>query len=178
MNIETDRLLLRDINENDLNFIYEMDKSPLVYYYDEDIEPSKEDVFDRYKARIENMKLNSDKHYIFLITLKNKGLPIGEVHANLNWEALKEWELGFKLHPDFWGNGYASEAVKAVIKFLFEEIYVHKIVGFCNAKNEKSSKLMMNVGMKKDGILREGRLLRNEWCDEYIFSMLSKDYFA
>ncbi|MCG8639342.1 MAG: GNAT family N-acetyltransferase, partial [Desulfobacterales bacterium] len=88
---------------------------------------------------------------------------------------MREWEIGYALHPDHWGNGYASEAAKLLLKYAFENLNAHKVVGFCNADNKKSASLMERIGMKRDGILREGRILNNKWYDEYVYSILDKE---
>lgn len=177
MIIKSDRLILRNLSETDLDFIYVLESNPLVYLYDENEEPSKEHIYEKYCKRITSMIQNKDKYFVFLIALLPEEIPVGEIHIQLNWEEICEWEIGYKLHPDYWGNGYASEAAKLMLKFLFESLNAHKVVGFCNANNKKSANLMERIGMKRDGILREGKLLRKEWCDEFVYSILNRDYY-
>lgn len=154
-----------------------MESEPLVCYYEEDEEPSKEKIYEKYNKRIPRMEKIPEEYLIFLIRIHPEDTPIGLVFIQLNWGEMREWEIGYELHPVYWGNGYATEAVILLVKYTFENLDAHKIVGFCNANNEKSANLMERIGMKRDGLLREGRLWRNEWCDEYVYSILEREYF-
>jgi RimJ/RimL family protein N-acetyltransferase len=176
MEIKSERLILKELKQKDLNFIYKMASEPLVYLYDEDEEPSKEQIYEKYMKKISGMEEDPDKQLIFLINLLPEEVPIGEVHIRLNWEYIREWEIGYVLHADYWGNGYASEAVNLVLKHIFENFNAHKVVGFCNANNKKSANLMERVSMKRDGILREGKLWHKEWCDESVYSILEREF--
>ena len=179
MEIKNERLILKELQQKDLDFMYKMASDPLVYLYNSDEEsPSEEQIYEKYIKKISKMKEHADKHFIFLISILPEEVPIGEVHIQLNWETHREWEVGFVFHPDYWGSGYASEAVKLVFKYIFENLNAHKIVAFCNANNKKSSNLMERVGMKRDGLLREGILWHKEWCDEFVYSILEREFIS
>jgi RimJ/RimL family protein N-acetyltransferase len=178
MEIMSERLILKELSLKHLDFIYKMERNYLVYQYEEAEEPNKEQTYKKYIDKIGEMEKAQGKSLIFLICILPDETPVGEVHIKLNWEEIREWEVGYTLHPDYWGNGYASEAVKVVLKHVFDNLNAHKVVGFCNANNKKSANLLERVGMKRDGILREGKLWSNEWCDEYVYSILEKDYLA
>ena len=147
-----------------------------VYLYEADEKPNKEQIYINYNKKISRMEEAPEEYLIFLICILPEEIPIGQVFIQLNWEEMREWEIGYEVYPDYWGNGYATEAVAILIKHSFKNLKAHKIVGFCNANNKKSAKLMERVGMKRDGILREGRLWRKEWCDEYVYSILEREY--
>ena len=178
MEIKGERLILKQLSHKHLGFIYKMKCNYLVYQYEEIEELSKEQTYKKYMDKINEMEEAQGKSLILLICVLPDETPVGEVHIKLNWEEIREWEVGYTLHPDYWGNGYASEAAKLALKHVFDNQNAHKVVGFCNANNAKSANLMERVGMKRDGILREGKLWRNEWCDEYVYSILEKDYLA
>lgn len=178
MELKSKRVVLKQLKHEDLEFIDKMSREPLVYYYEADEEPRKGETFEKYSKKIARMEQNPDKYLIFLIHILPEETPIGEVIVQLNWETMREWEIGYKVHPDYWGNGYATEAVELLMKYTFEQLNAHKIVGFCNANNVKSARLMERVGMQRDGLLREGRLWHYEWCDEYVYSILDREYRA
>jgi RimJ/RimL family protein N-acetyltransferase len=177
LEIKGDRLVLKKLKREDLEFIYEMEKNPLVYYYEADEEPSKEKICKKHNSNLSRMEEYPEEYLVFLIRVNQEDTPIGQVFIQLNWEEMREWEIGYVLYPDYWGKGYATEAVMMLVKYTFENLDAHKIVGFCNANNEKSAKLMERIGMNRDGLLREGRLWHKEWCDEYVYSILEREYF-
>lgn len=175
MELKTNRLILKKMKSEVLNFVYNLASNQQVYYYEADKEPNKDDVFKNFQGKIDRMEKTPNEYQIYIVYLYPKEIPIGVVFIQLNWEETREWEIGYELHPDFWGKGYATEAVKLLLNHCFDTLNAHKIVGFCNANNKKSSKLMERIGMTRDGLLREGRLWHNEWCDEYVYSILEKE---
>jgi RimJ/RimL family protein N-acetyltransferase len=178
MEFRNNRLLLRKLSEADLEFMYILKSNRLVYIFEEDEEPSKGQIYKRYSERLAKMEQEPGKFFILLITKLPEEIPIGEIHIHLDNERTRFWEIGFALHPDYWGKGYVTEAAKLLIAYTFKKLNAHKIMGCCNGNNKKSAACMERIGMQKEGLIREGRLLRNEWCDEYVYSMLDKDYFS
>lgn len=171
------RINLKPIQESDLEFIYKMSKHPKVYEYEEDKEPTHKEIYNKFYGRISKMEHERDEYYSLLIIIQDTKETIGEIHFHLDNKKTRCWELGYSLHPEYWGNGYATEAVKLAIQFMFENANAHKIIGCCNGKNLKSAKCMERSGMLQEGCIREARSLRGKWCDELVFSILDRDYF-
>jgi RimJ/RimL family protein N-acetyltransferase len=59
-------------------------------------------------------------------------------------------EIGWRLHPDFWGRGYATEAAAAALRFGFEEAGLNEIVAFTTTLNTRSQAVMARIGMRRD----------------------------
>ena len=108
--------------------------------------------------------------------VENNGVRIGEVHVACNWEETLEWEIGWYLLSEYWGNGFATEAVKAVIQFAFSHFKINRLAAFLNAENKRSAALAERVGMFLEGRLRETRLVNGVYCDEYVFSVLKREF--
>lgn len=70
-----------------------------------------------------------------------------------------------------------KRVINALLKHIFQKHNAHNVVGFCNSNNKKSTNLMEMVGMKRDGVLREGKLWHTEWCDEFVYSILEREFF-
>ena len=173
--ISTDRLLLTPLNENVLNFITELEQRRESYKHDADVAPAAEKIAERCRWFIERARLLPAEGAIRWIINKNNS-PIGEVHLTCNWETTHEWEIGYKLMKEYWGNGFACEAVKAVIKYAFANFDVNRIAAFINAENIKSAALAERAGMTKDGRLREVRFVKGTYNDEYVFSILKREF--
>ncbi|MGI1805655.1 GNAT family N-acetyltransferase [Exiguobacterium sp. TDN 0502] len=89
------------------------------------------------------------------------GRFIGTVGLN-NWSPYaKKAELGFELHPDFWRQGYGSEAVQEVIRFSFEELGLFRLGAVTFLENEASYRLLEKLGFTYEGVLR-GYLYQDE----------------
>jgi RimJ/RimL family protein N-acetyltransferase len=59
-------------------------------------------------------------------------------------------EIGWRLHPDHWGHGYATEAATASLRFGFEQGGLAEIVAFTTTRNTRSQAVMERVGMRRD----------------------------
>ena len=111
-----------------------------------------------------------------MLSIKNEqNLFVGEIHVKCNWADMGEWEIGYKLLKEFWNNGYATEAVQAVAIYLFEQIGIHKLIAFANSENKKSEHVLQRIGMKKEGQLRESRIVNGEYKDDLVYTMLKVD---
>ncbi len=59
-------------------------------------------------------------------------------------------EIGWRLHPDFWGLGYATEAAAAALRFGFEQAGLSEVVAFTTTSNTRSQAVMARLGMVRD----------------------------
>lgn len=74
-------------------------------------------------------------------------------------------EVGYVLNPCVWGHGYATEALRAVIAFGFEQLKLHRIEARYVIGNAASRHVMERVGMTYEGTLRGAMLIKHEHCD-------------
>lgn len=175
MEIITDRIVLRDYTENDFSFYEELKLNVLSYKY-ENTAPDAEQIPKKFSQILSHPTDDPREHYVLAICTKQDMKPIGNVSLQLNWEDIREWEIGWVLLPEYWEMGYATEAVKALIDYSFKHLNAHRIVAYANAENVRSEKLMIRAGMIKDGVLRETRFCNQKWCDELIYSALEKEW--
>lgn len=136
--IETNRLILRSFEENDMEAIYMLfsDKEVntfLPWYPVKDMNEAK-NFFD---------KQLKDKKYCFAICLKDGGFPIGYVHA----EDDDSHDFGYALRKEYWHQGIVSEASNVVIEFLKEEGFPY-ITATHDKNNPRSGAVMKRIGMK------------------------------
>ena len=88
-------------------------------------------------------------------------------------------ELGWSLHPDFAGHGYASEAVRALLRLCFEELGLRRVIAQCFADNEPSWRLMERVGMRREQhTLRDSLHRSGEWLDGMAYALLADEWHS
>lgn len=172
--ITTNRLLLHPLTETEIDFILTLEGRFESYKYDSDIAPTSDEIIKRCHWFIEETQALPKKGAIRWIVRKDN-VMIGEIHFTCNWEKTQEWEIGYKFLSEYWGAGFATEAVKSVIQYAFEHFEVNRIVAFLNAENSKSAALAERVGMIKEGRLREVKLVNEVYYDECVFSILKRD---
>lgn len=84
--------------------------------------------------------------------------------------------LSIIINPVYWGNGYAPEAMKEVIKFAFENKNVHKLLGGHYSFNYQSSSVNKKLGFEFEGRQREVYLYKGKLVDALEYSLLLNDY--
>jgi RimJ/RimL family protein N-acetyltransferase len=86
-------------------------------------------------------------------------------------------ELGWVLHPDHAGRGYASEAVRELIRLCFEELGLRRVAANCFADNEASWRLMERVGMRREIYSVRDSLHRSgHWLDGMSYALLADEW--
>ena len=85
--------------------------------------------------------------------------------------------IGYFLHPDYWHKGYSTEAVKILVRFLFEEAGLNRIQAEVMPANIHSKKVLLNNGFLYEGTLRQATLWSGKGIvDLEIYSILADDY--
>jgi RimJ/RimL family protein N-acetyltransferase len=86
-------------------------------------------------------------------------------------------ELGWVLHPDRGGHGYASEAVRELIRICFEDLGLRRVTANCFAANDASWRLMERVGMRRElYTVRESLHRSGEWLDGMGYALLADEW--
>ncbi|MBG9367270.1 GNAT family protein [Streptococcus sp. NLN64] len=112
------------------------------------------------------------------ITLKGENRVIGSVDFNRRHGKLGDiYEVGYVLHPDYWGQGLVSEAVKALCYAAFTLIpELYKIEIACHASNLQSQAVAKKSGFVLEARLRGRELLRGQREDELRFGLLRSEW--
>jgi len=88
-------------------------------------------------------------------------------------------EIGWCLDPAAEGQGYATEAVREVIRICFEELGLRRVIAICFAANEPSWRLMERVGMRREVYAVKESLHRSgEWMDGMSYALLAEEWVA
>ena len=101
---------------------------------------------------------------------------MGLFGLKLSHPKFKSAEIWYKIHSSYWGKGYATEAVKAVLRFGFETLKLHRIEAGCAIANVGSIKVLEKSGMALEGRRREILPLKSGWSDNFSYAILESDY--
>lgn len=115
------------------------------------------------------------KNYTLAITLKKKAIFIGLFGLKLGNPKYNGAEVWYKIHPKYWNNGYATEALKEVLNFGFNTLKLHRIEAGCAVANLASIKVLEKVGMLREGRCRKILPLATGWADNFEYAILSSD---
>ena len=177
--VATRRLLLRPLHAGDLDDVHAIQSDPeLVRYLPWELR-TREQSREWLSTRIAADRLAADGDAVAW-AVQRRGDPrlIGSVNAWWRSVEHRQGELGFVFAADVHGQGYATEAVGALVDLLFGELDLHRVAGVADARNAASTALMRRVGMRQEAHLRQCQLFKGEWADQVVFAVLREEWEA
>lgn len=109
------------------------------------------------------------------ITKKDSHVVMGCVKLSLN-PRFNSAEIGYWVGKRFWGNGYAVEASTKVLNYGFRELKLNRIEAHAMVVNKASSKILLKLGMQKEGFHRQLIKRWGNYIDVESFAMLLSDW--
>ncbi|WP_299222864.1 GNAT family N-acetyltransferase [uncultured Aquimarina sp.] len=171
----TNRLQLKIVALSDLSKTHELLSIPEVDQYNALGLPTNKEVTTVYLDEwMENYRMR--KEFVFTINSQSDNEFLGLISLRIGNPKYNIASIWYKLHPDFWGRGYATEATKAILQFGFKEVGLHRIEAGCAVDNVGSIKVLEKVGMIREGHKRKVLPLKTGWSDNYEFAMLEEDW--
>lgn len=175
--IETARLRLRPFTMDDLPAVIALYADPTVLRYLYVGPRSDDEIAKALEERRQKTALSAEGDKLILaIELKETGQCIGEVILAWLSATHKSAEIGFLLHPDFQGRGYAYEATLPLLTFGFAQMDFHRIIGRCDGRNAASARLMEKLSLRREAHLIENEFVKGEWTDELVFAVLQSEW--
>ena len=176
MELETDRLLLREFVEGDWEAVlaYQSDARYLRHYEWES--RTDNDVRTFVRRFLDNQAETPRTKFQMAIVLPDSGRLIGNCGIRKATVDAVDAEIGYELAPEMWGNGYATEAARAMVSFGFRELGLHRIWAHCAADNLASAHVLEKLGMQQEGRLRENAYYKGRWWDELVYGLLEQEW--
>ena len=172
--IKTERLILRRISVFDAEDMYEYSSdAEVTKYLLWDTHPSLH-YTSQYTEYLQKRYAVGD-FYDWAVTLRGSGKMIGTCGFSRFLPEYKTGEVGYVLNRSFWGRGYASEALSAVITFGFEHIGLHRIMAVCMAENGASLAVMKKCGLRLEGVGRQSVWAKGKCHDAIVCARLATD---
>ncbi|GAA3512650.1 hypothetical protein GCM10022393_28070 [Aquimarina addita] len=173
--IQTNRLQLRPVREADLSIIHELLSIPAVDMYNALGIPTNKAVTQVYLDEwIDNFRLR--KEFVFALCTLDTNDFVGLISIRIGNSKYKIGSLWYKLLPDFWSKGYATEAVIKLLQFGFLQLHLHRIEAGCAVDNIGSIRVLEKSGMIREGHKRKVLPLKTGWSDNYEYAMLEEDW--
>jgi [ribosomal protein S5]-alanine N-acetyltransferase len=173
LRLKTRRLLLRPVVLSDAPFFFKSGTSPGVALYAGFPEPKSVATTRAYlRSQIAGWKKPAPTPMLFSIV--RRGVWVGGI--NVRWPHVGVAEVGYSVDPEFWGRGYATEALKKLVDVCFRELGAHRVQATTWIKNKRSQRVLAKSGLKREGFLR-GYLKREGVVrDEYIYGLARADW--
>jgi len=173
--LESDRLIFREVNPEDVEEIFKIYSDPEVARYDWFTPINTKDdalsIINHYKNEFKNKE-----EITWGVARKNDNKIIGYCNLGSFDDASIRSEIGYGFNREEWNKGYATETIKALVKFGFEVMNFNRIEATVTFGNEASVKALKKANFVQEGILRERTIMKGKLVDDVVLSILKKDY--
>jgi [ribosomal protein S5]-alanine N-acetyltransferase len=169
--LESSRLILREINNNDVVEIFALRSNPLTMKY------IPRPLIKDYEGALEHIKninetIKNNQGINWAITLKGNSKMIGIIgHYRIKWEHFRT-EIGYMILPEFEGKGFTSEAIPLMIDYGFNEMNMHSIEARVDPSNHASARVLEKNGFVKEAHLKENEFFEGKFLDTVIYSLI------
>jgi ribosomal-protein-alanine N-acetyltransferase len=176
--LETERLLLRRLNADDAQSIFELRSNPQTMKY---VPRPLAKTIDDALAHIAliDAKINSNEGINWAISFKDSADFIGIIgHYQIHTQNFRA-EVGYMLLPKFHNRGIISEALAKVVDYGFTHMGLHSIEAIIDPGNRASARVLEKNGFIREAHLRENEFYEGKFLDTVIYSLLEpqKDSF-
>ena len=174
--IETNRLILRKVQKEDAEPMFRNWASdPLVTKYltwpTHESTAVTEMVIESWLREYEK-----ENYYQWIIELKEQEEPIGSISVVRQNDRIAEAEIGYCIGSRWWRRGIVSEALSAVIEYLFTEVGMNRISARHDPNNPNSGGVMRKCGMKYEGTSRSSDRNNQGICDAAHYAILRSEW--
>ncbi|QBN17383.1 GNAT family N-acetyltransferase [Flavobacterium nackdongense] len=175
-NLETKRLLLRRLENEDVSEIFALrSDQEVMKYVPRPLAKTPQDALNH--IAIINEKIDSNEGINWAITLKDNPKLIGIIgHYRIKPEHFRA-EIGYMLLPEYHGKGIISEAINEVVKYGFQVMKLHSIEAIIDPDNIASERVLQKNGFVKEAHLKENEYYEGHFLDTVIYSILNKKQF-
>jgi Acetyltransferases, including N-acetylases of ribosomal proteins len=174
--LTTERLILREFVEEDWKAVLEYQSDPLYLRYYAWTGRTQAEVQEFVGWFLASQQECPRAKLQLAVTLREDNRLIGNCGVRINDVVLREGNIGYELDPRYWGNGFATEAAREIVRFGFEDLGLHRIWSWCVADNIGSARVLEKIGFRQEGCLREKEFYKDRWWDQRVFALLDHEW--
>jgi aminoglycoside 6'-N-acetyltransferase len=175
--LKTPRLLLRPFRDLDLDAFAEYRSDPEVARYQSWTPPYTKDQAIELIRGMEGTQPGTPGQWLQL-AVERQSQPgiIGDCAFQVFADDPRQAQIGYTFSRSYQKQGYATEAVRCLLGYLFGELHLHRVVATCDAENMASFRLLERVGMRREAWLVENIWFKGGWGSEYKYAILNKEW--
>ena len=174
---ETERLLLRPFVPRDFDALYAYQSRPDVtryLYWGPRTEDEVREALDKKRA---NTAIRAEGDVLSLaVILKESGELVGDFILCWTSEEHQQAEIGYIIHPEHAGHGYATEAGRVLLRIAFQDLGLHRVVASTDARNTASGRVLEKLGMRAEAHFVENEYVKGEWQSERVYAILAREW--
>jgi RimJ/RimL family protein N-acetyltransferase len=176
--MHTSRLVIRPLQTDDAGDLAERRSDPRVARYQSWALPYPPARAQQLVDRVVAMDGPQDEAWWMAAIVEADGrASVGDVAVHLTSEG-RTAEIGYTLSPDHWGRGFATEAVEAMVEYLFDGFGVTRVFGMIHPDNVASARVLERCGLVYEGQTRRSYWVGDECTDDRLYGMTRPDWVA
>lgn len=172
--LQTERLLLRRMQVSDADDMFAYARRADVTKY-LTWEPHPDRAYTEDYLQYLATRYRIGDFYDWGVTLRGSGRLVGTCGFTSFDFPHNSAQVGYVLNPEYWGQGIMAEALRAVIRFGFHELNLHRIEAFYIDGNSRSRRVMEKVGMTYEGTRRGAMYIKGKYRDIGVCAILRDD---
>jgi RimJ/RimL family protein N-acetyltransferase len=177
--IETERLLIRPLDPaTDVDAVLAYQSREDVCRYIPYFPRTREQIAERL-ADPERMRSTIEKEgevVSLALVVRETGTLVGDVILVWSSAEHRSGEIGYVINPDHQGNGYATEACRAMLALAFDGLDLHRVIARIDERNAASGAVLRRIGMRQEAVLVENEWFKGEWTTEIDFAILAEEW--
>jgi ribosomal-protein-alanine N-acetyltransferase len=174
--IRTERLVLRDFREADWKSVHDYASDLEVVRYMDWGPNTVEETRSFIRRAIAYQQEQHRSVYDLAVVLTPQNVLVGGCGIHVSNPDGREGWIGYVLNRNFWGRGYATETAKALLKFGFSQLNLHRVFATCDPSNVASANVLEKIGMQREGYLREHKWAKGKWRDSLLYAILDDEW--
>ncbi|EIT86886.1 ribosomal-protein-serine acetyltransferase [Fictibacillus macauensis ZFHKF-1] len=174
--IQSNRLTLRHFSKRDVESFYAYRSTPEVAKFQSWENYQYSDAEQFVEKQVQNKPNQPGTWFQFAVALTDTNQLIGDCALHTLLDEPRIVEIGFTIASEHQGKGYGSEAVRALLTYVFKTLGKHKIIAFTDVRNDHSIALLERVGFRREGHLLQNYMSKGKWIDEYQYSLLHSEW--
>lgn len=180
MQLQTERLVLREVEPNDGPFLraYSLEEA---YQRYEPHAPVPEWEFEYITQwMIDEQKVIPRSYYYLVMALPTDlNTPLGSVHLTIQNHTHRQGEIGYMLGTAYHNQGYTTEAGRELLRYGFQVLKLHRIAAAdIISENIASIRVAEKLGMRREAYYRDSQFFNGRWWDTVTYAILKAEWFA
>ena len=175
--IETPRLLLRPLTADDVPDLRRwLARDEIYTYWGRPVSKGEREPETMFIDPRPWVKRKPSPDFKWGVVCRDTNTVIGDISV-FDIENSRMGSVGYRLDPDLWGNGYATEALREAVRFIFTHTELDRLQATADVRNTASNRVLEKCGFVLEGTIRHGKMV-SAYCDYNIWGMLRADFDA
>lgn len=176
--IDGERIRLREVNLADLDASWSWASHEEFFRFLPFEQPDREEQLSWLQSVVDESRAVPRRQFQLGIEIVETGVLIGMARLGIESDQHRNASLGYGIHPDYWGQGFATEATRLLLDFGFTILGMHRIWATHHPDNDASRRVLDKAGLREEGRLRDDRLVDGVWYDSVVCSILDTEWRA